>query len=910
MSDKFGKEVSENFASKLLLAESPSEVTDIVDELESNYTVNWRPLGQEQNNYGTVQTQASSPMPCFVELKANADDAVLIRGYEENKGKVGDPDEYPTMAEAAETFAPEDDDIEIIADGEIPTEGNTLNLSIRDKGCGQPPDRFEHTFLGLHTPGVIKQEYSFTQGQYGMGGTGVLQFCGDRHKGCYKFVASASHKQQGKWSWSLIRQNRDANQYEYIVVDDEIPGFDGTFGDCLVDRVPGAEPGDYGQEFGSFVKVYDYKLGVSKTDISGQGPFLYKFERYVVESPLQVSLTETRYESTSVNTNSTRGFLPSLNEDRFQYLVKDRETLNYDFTKVGSEILGQRDIKVILFKSDDQLEGEDTTSRAKRRFTQGESGHKDMTGSTGIHNQHAVMFTVNGQTHGDQGIGFLENQCSYSKVGKDTVVIVEFDDFANPDMSDLFKPTRDRLQDGKEETRCLKQGLKDALKQSDMLTDEEDRRRAKRGTSDAEFDTDSFEDFVKDHPEFASYVSSGQKISGPRLQPQSSSTGESKTDVSEAGTGEQGTIDESAKSPLKLPTYLTGINEYNPDGEHELWDESTSGTMQVSIPVNRRRKVRFETDAQDDYLTREILGGDLISSHTSMVYLTELHGGVLTLTIQPEEGAEPGENRMMTVRLTRPGIDDQSIQELDFNRIDGDREDILSSENPSLECYRALCPETIEKDSIDTVDTAPLYGHFEIQYIEEEESDENNTPSVSDDSQSASESDDGSEGETTQGRSTGGLDIPTVRYVFEEHWNFDPDADDFDKSDLEIEEGEFDYETAREFDESVIMRMDESLDGTISGLQITINMDSAPLRSFIVNKNIKETYKKYVETRYKNAVVFIVISQYRELKDQQEGTFNEKEISLTKVIENTVDGIGQVLMPMMFSENELERIAD
>lgn len=192
MTTNFDGVLSKDFANELLTAESPEVVTEIVEQLETNYDVDWRPLGKEPNNYGTVQTQASSPMPCFVELKANADDAVLIRGFEENAPSGADPDEYKTMAAAAEAFAPEDDDIEILADGETPSNGNILNLTIRDKGCGQPPDSFEDTFLGLHTPGVIKQEYSFTQGQYGMGGTGVLQFCGDRHSECYKFVISWS----------------------------------------------------------------------------------------------------------------------------------------------------------------------------------------------------------------------------------------------------------------------------------------------------------------------------------------------------------------------------------------------------------------------------------------------------------------------------------------------------------------------------------------------------------------------------------------------------------------------------------------------------------------------------------------------------------------------------------------------
>lgn len=286
MSSRAIEASSKGFATEFLVAESPQKVGNLVEELESAFDVDWRPLGREPNNYGTVQTQASSPMPCLVELKANADDAVLMRGFNEN-AHGEDPEDYQSMYEVADRFGPEDAEIEIIADGDAPRSGNLLNLTIRDTGCGQSHDDFEDTFLGLHQPGLIKQDYGFAQGQYGMGSTGVLQFCGDRDVGCYKFVASAASDNPGQWSWSLIRQNREENQYEYCVVDGEIPKFDGGFGAALdQNTAEGAEQFE-DQEYGSFVKVYDYRINVSKADISGQEPFLYKFERYVVESPMR-----------------------------------------------------------------------------------------------------------------------------------------------------------------------------------------------------------------------------------------------------------------------------------------------------------------------------------------------------------------------------------------------------------------------------------------------------------------------------------------------------------------------------------------------------------------------------------------------------------------------------------------------
>ncbi|WP_440009018.1 hypothetical protein [Halomicrococcus sp. SG-WS-1] len=894
---------SKKFASQFLAADSPGEVTEIVEELESNQNLDWKPLGDEPNNYGTVQTQASNPMPCFVELKANADDAVLIRGFKENAPEDADPDDYESMKEVADEFEPENSDINIIADGSIPTEDNVLNLTIRDKGCGQPQDKFEDTFLGLHTPGLIKQQYSFTQGQYGMGGTGVLQFCGDRHVGCYKFVASASHEEKEDWSWSLIRQNRDENQYEYCVLDGEVPTFEGEFGEELSEKA-GEDPSFGNQEFGSFVKVYDYRLNISKADIAGQEPFLYKFERYVVNSPLDITLTETRYKSTSVNENRTRGFWPSLKNGGHEELLEGIETISYDFDRVGSEILGERDMRIILFKDEDRLEEVETTSRGKRRFVQAASGNKDAATRSGIQRDHAVMFTVNGQTHGDQGISFLKNRCGYSKIADDAVVIMGFDDFANPDMSDLFKPTRDRLQDGKRETQCLLNGLEEALQSSDMLSEEEERRRAKRSSEDSEFTPESFEQFVNENPEFAEYVNSGTKISGPTLLPGD------ETEDGEDGSGELGAEegteggdgDRKRTEEPKLPTYLRLIDEYDPDGDHTFWDES-KGTMEIEVPVNKPQKVRFGTDAQADYLARSALGGDLMLSNSDLKQSVELRDGVLVLTLAPETDAEEGDGDFLTIQLTRPKATEEDIDEMSI--------DVDPAEEEEWEeaVYRALTPENAPEDTV--ADPSPLYEHLQVAYVAEAEPDQGGVSTTTEDTTGDEGAGSGESGESETGKKRkGGLDMPQIQLVNREDWDFDPDAPDFDLTDLDIPEEEIDYDVARKFDETVIARIEPSMDGSVSGLTITINIDAAPLRSFIKNKNIKDSWKPKVENQYRNAVIFLTISQYRELQDQRGDELTEKEIGVTDVLEDCINGMGQIIMPILFTSDEIESMSE
>lgn len=615
-----------------------------------------------------------------------------------------------------------------------------------------------------------------------------------------------------------------------------------------------------------------------------------------------MTLTETRYASSPVSRNSTRGFVPSLETSGHDNLIHGRETITYNFDKVGSDILGERSLEVILFKDDNDLDPDEVTSRGKSRFVQSASGNKDTTGREGIQQDHAVMFTVNGQTHGDQGVSFLKNRCGYSKVGDDTVVIMRFDDFANPDMSDLFKPTRDRLQDGKQESKRLLTGLEDALQSSDMLSEEEERRRARRGSDEAQFDTKSFEEFVSSNPDIAPWVTSGQKITGPRPTPRDA--GEDVGTGDRGGDGEGPGEDEARSEPLKIPTYIRPIKEYDSDGDHEYWDESAGGTMDVEIPVNSTRKVRFETDAQDDYLTRDTLGGEFKVSNSRLRRATEVHDGILTLTLEPVSNASVGDSELLTVRLTRPDIGD-----IDLGGRELDMED--PSEADHLDLYRALLPETGEVTSDpSSVDTSPLYGHVDVVYgpqIDKPES----TPSGQSGGSSGNSGDEGDSGSDGNGSTQdSGMEIPTVQMVYREDWDFDPDDPDFDIESLEKEPSEIDVSVAREFDETITMRLEPSPDDSISGLTLTVNMDSAPLRTFIQDRNVKETWKEFVENQYQNAVVFFTISQYRELQETQGEDLTEREIGVTDIIENCVNGMGQVLLPVIFSSDELDRMTE
>lgn len=895
--------ISKQYAEQLLTSDGPDEVQAVIDELEESYDISWVPLGNDENNYSDVYTQASSPMAAFSELPLNAEDSLTLRFYKEALA-VGDNPTASSMKEAAQSDWVDLDaaELEIIADGYAPQEGNLLNLTVRDNGMGKARSEFED-FVGLHAPGLKKQEYDFLQGQYGMGSTAVMQFTGnieeEYNNRAFKFIASASIDEPGEWSWTLIHDKPHKSQVEYLTVNGEFPVFDGTFGGALSEKFRDCYPEKYDfetntttpdpQSHGAFVKVYDYQTNASRTMISGDEGFRHKFERSVVDSPYPIQLTDLRYNS-KFPQSSTNGFIQELKDGK-EHLLKGKEHLTVD---TGSETLGERDITVLLFKDDDEL-GEAASEKSK--FVSGTSTHKDAHGRTGVQEDHAVMLTINGQTHASKGEYFLKS-LGYSKISSDTVVIVEFDDLANLGMVNMFSPSRDTLKDSPQANKFLS-ALEDALEASDLLSNEEDRRRAQRGNAEPATDSDTFAEFIERNPEIGNFMATGERIRAPRIRPSDSgnesapeSADNNLSDHTDISNGDENRGNEP-HSP-KLPTFLTPIEEYNPgSGEHILWDNEDP--MPVEIPVNEPATIRFATDAQSDYLVRDVLSGSLEVSHPTQLRAVELQDGLLTLTVDPSEDADPGETFTLSVTLTRP-----------------DPQDCPVIDDPT-EAFPDQTKADILTDGGVDIDTSPLTVNCCLEYCaaEPESKDSPSGNEKSDREDDVDGSGDGDSGTSDRDGAAGddgltddwGFQMPDIAYVHEENWRTDDEGEPIDSE-------EFNPADARNFDEHTLIHLDPSQDGTISGLSLTINMDAAVLRSFIVERNVKDNWKEFVEQHYELAIVFYTITMYRDYVDEYGTSFEDTGLITAEVVARSINALAPTLMPTIIPDDQLDRITE
>ncbi|MFB9807615.1 hypothetical protein ACFFQF_21420 [Haladaptatus pallidirubidus] len=619
-------------AAQFLTAETEADVTAALTDAYLEAAV-WKPLGGIDNNYGIVENQQADPMAALTELIVNSIDAILLKNYHEHVGDEYTVDEFETLDTAADTLIdPNNEEIRLAADG---TREKSLSLTLSDTGCGQPPERFEETFLGFLQPGKTKQQYGFLQGKYGMGSSGVLPFCGERG---YKLVLSAGVDHPEEWSWTLVRKNRAKDRYEYLTIDGDVPTFAGTVN---------------GRDNGSIVKLFDFNVE-AKTRFTTS--FRYRLERYLLDTPVPLTLTDTRADG-QPDVTTTNGLFATL--EQYDELVASDQTIAYNFEDTT---LNTRDVRIILFEDDATLEGVeadggfthergyDPVTAKNRHFVGGEK-HRDQ----------AIFFVINGQTHGDQGRTFIRNRCNLPHVARDVLVFVDFSTLDDSSVVDLFPASRDRLRNSPS-ARTLKRELESLLETNDVLVDEERRRRQQLPTDDAdELVEDVLMTILERNPALQRYFATGDRLERPI--------------VHDANSG----VDSRDRYPSRLELIETyhGPDDYvvwNPDQSTSAADTADESNVETDavfeyekeMPSNAYARQRFVLDAPNDYLTRSGDPGSIYVTPSDVVKSVRVLNGILAITLKPTENALPGQRFPIHVKVGPAGGDGGTTLERSF----------------------------------------------------------------------------------------------------------------------------------------------------------------------------------------------------------------------------------------------------
>jgi hypothetical protein len=630
--------VNREHAKKLLQTKSEREVQTFINNVCRTYDSSWHPIGEDENNYGVVEAQAISPLSALNEIISNGIDAVLRRKYREKYAKeYQEKHDISSYSEAGERLLDGDEEIRIIADGE---KGGPTNITIHDTGEGQSHDVFGDTFVGLMKPGKAKQGWPFLQGQFGMGSTAVLPHCG---KNGYKAIFSSGMNEPNEWSWTLIKLNDEGVTYEYLKVDGEIPHFSGSLS---------------GYSTGSFIKMFNYDLPSHNNITQSSSGLRHKLGRTITYAPVPVKLDERRDYQSDVMEIDLVG-LKTMIERKSEY-VEQRAVREYDF---GGEI-GQRDVEIVVFKSDDVVESSD---ELKKRYKQNFVSRR-------LNRERAIFFTVNGQVHGDLGLSFVKNRCGKYHLGKNVLAFVDFSDFKSARLVDMFTAARDRLQD-KPMANRLRDGMEDLITNDPMLTELEQKRQ-EQFTRDKREEKmgDMLEELVERNPALLEYLDKGERVKS------SSAGGDNKP--------------EEYTAPFYPDTLK--IIESKSAGEWEFWDSDEQGRYEVEVPVNRNGWVRLHLNAQNDFFHRDDCQGTLIVEPQDAISSWGISNGVLSFQLKPLEGAQAGLTMPVSLQVGAEGMEPLTQQ---FN---------LSYVEPK-ECDTSHTPED-DIPPFEQLDWPAMYG--------------------------------------------------------------------------------------------------------------------------------------------------------------------------------------------------------
>ena len=566
---------------KLYNAKDEEDLLNIIDLYPTIFDdSNWKPLGGNFSNYGVVKNQQSSPIAALIEKVTNAIDAILTKECILS-GIDPKSDNAPnSMDEAIQKFYPENnwdlstfrkeqaENIQIIADGKGPRNQKSqypTSVVVYDNGEGQHPDKFEDTFLSLLRGN--KNDIHFVQGKYNMGGSGAIVFCGKKR---YQLIASKRYTNDGNFGFTLVREHpkKESDQaketwYEYLLIDGKIPSFATSKLDLGLNNRQ--------FETGTVLKLYSYQFP------KGYSGFAQDLNQSINEFLFQPALpiltvdTAERYPNNKVLENDLFGLKRRLAAEESEYLD---ESFSENFS---DDVFGKMKVSCYVFKT----KVKDYDLKRTKKIIQDRYFKNSM----------AVMFSLNGQTHGHYTSEFITRSLKLNLLRSHLLIHVDCTEMKYNFRKELFMASRDRLKDG-DETQFLRSYLAKKLSAKDGRLAEIEKRRKQAVDIDTSSNTSELlKNFTKNLPldsELAKLLNQTFKLDIKK---------EKKTEGRKNRTSNE--KEPTPFEPKRFPSFFR-------------IDANSSNKKEVAtIPLNGEKSIRFSTDVTNDYFDRIEEPGDL-----------------------------------------------------------------------------------------------------------------------------------------------------------------------------------------------------------------------------------------------------------------------------------------------------------
>lgn len=559
---------------KLFHASGGEEICDIVN----SYAVfqnrdNWYPYGgkdkNDTSNHSTFNNQQSEPVPALVEKLTNSIDSLLLR---ECRLKNIDPiteDAPRTMSEAVEKFfgikngdITESNigelakNIQVIATGN----DNAPDLMIFDNGEGQHPDDFKNTFLSLHKNNKVN--IHFVQGKYNMGSTGALIFCGDTEEIRYQLIASKLNddlfKKQSKhknnlFGWTLVRakpaEDTDrAISYEYFAINGEnIPSF------FLTEELD-IDLDNTLFHTGSIIKLYSYQLpkgcrGSIHNDLSRE----LNMHLYKPALPFELYDRRKKYEKNDKNSIFVKGNYFRNSEDN-----EDRVD-GFEHCKIENGKIGKIKIQAIVLKK-------------------GKNKQQDQDRRRNFIARKPVIYTENGQLQYYLGESFITQDLGLNFIKKHLFIHIDCSEMNNTFRRGFFKANRENADKNKLEQ--LNDEVIKSLRGNQRLKDINEQRKQQTlsGTDD------------KHEKEIIKNILSNTPISKDILNMLKKNGNLKLNNPSKKHHRKTNKVQQSIPKQKRHPSIFKIKNKVDQDT--------------IAIPLKGSKKISFETDVEDGYLSR------------------------------------------------------------------------------------------------------------------------------------------------------------------------------------------------------------------------------------------------------------------------------------------------------------------
>lgn len=536
----------------LLTTEDEEKIKNILIERNIWDNANhWKPYGNMENNIGTIANQQTNPFAAFTEKVVNSIDAIFMRECK-REGINPESIEAPQSLNEAKIKYKENilkDDIQIYATG---NSKESMNLIIADNGEGQSPNDFENTLLSLNKSNKLKIQ--FVQGKFNMGSTGVIPFCGK-----YNFQLIVSKKDPkihvhdeyaDYWTFTITRKNsfdktRKSSLIEYLIIDGKAPIIQKSILNILPNKNKAGDTYSQAMEWGTYIKLYDYKTkhpSVIKTR------FMYKISQLLPGMPLSAFISDRRdlFETPS---NKLTTFLKG-NLERM--LEKKRLVDGFPISNIIQ--IEKQNIKIDIYLIKNLKENNDYTA------------YKDSEG---------IAYIINGQVHGYTSDRiFLKKGIDLNYIQKNLLIYADVTDLDLSLKDELLMSNRESLRDSIFKNK-LEDLIIEEIKNNEKLKIENMKARneqLKNKTQNDEHIISSLKKILKNTPSISILFDPGMQI----------------TNFTEIKEGIKNNVNFIGN---EIPTYFDLIGEYNLINPKE-------------VPVNKKFKIQFKTDAVNDLFTR------------------------------------------------------------------------------------------------------------------------------------------------------------------------------------------------------------------------------------------------------------------------------------------------------------------